>query len=254
MSNIYPQLDHLLDKLKYDLRDLIDSAVSDEREKIMDGIRDFVGGVGMDKLKVGGIVEKSDKLVGEDRSGPVQVRPIPPVKQKPDATPEELRYCINCRKKPIEKSVYKSDHFCSLVCSNRWGARQHGRRKRGLENELMTPVLEPLEDKFCLRCGEPVPDRARHAEYCSSFCKNRATAARSKANKRSPQLSDKPIEELSNRPLIEFVGKKKKTVELPEEVIHRSNKSYADHLREKGLTVRKAPTFTYADRHEKEPE
>jgi hypothetical protein len=40
---------------------------------------------------------------------------------------------------------------------------------------------------------------------------------------------------------------------LPPEIIHKTSKSYSDYLAEAGVKVKPPPTFTYEDRHDKEP-
>lgn len=217
MSNIKARVDHLFDKFKHDLYEIIDIAVAEERDRILSDISEFVNVPSKAAVKTTDRViippapvlpsvrdiEKAErekqkqepkpcgfcKRRGEPcaRHGGVSTVYVP--KKKEAGSDPRQRYCINCRSEPINLIIYNSDKFCSKECSNRFSARKSIRKRKGLSLPSEEPVYEPI----------------------------------------------------TNRPLIEFVGKKKRTIDLPEVVIHKSTKSYSDHLREKGLSVR--PTF-----------
>lgn len=158
------------------------------------------------------------------RHGGIRAVPNPHVPTPAELDPRQ-RYCIECMKEPINRIIYRSDDFCSQACSNRWCARQSQRKRKGIPPQDSSPVYTPAQDRWCGFCNEVIGVRVKGV-YCTKRCEARAV----KAQKTSET-------ELSNRPLIEFVGKKKKTIELPEVVIHKSSKSYNDHLRERGMRL-----------------
>jgi len=285
MSNAPDSLDLLLDRFKSDLREFIDSAVADERKKILDDIQRYVGipkketiilpapsndilipiievekpkVVSLSPGKACGFCIKRGELC--KRHGGTEAAKYIPVKKEVDSDPRQ-RYCINCRKEPINRNIYRSDQFCSQVCGNRWGAVKSSRKKKGLELYSEDPVYEPSPDIRCTECDNDVGPRARHDNFCSVLCFKRHNDI--KRIKKPAVIKDeqKEDEALSNRPLIEFVKRKSNTHdcafcgkpttklyctehcrredELLLSLSSKKNKSYDELLKENGLKKQK---------------
>lgn len=233
MSNIHARLDHLIDKFKHDVRDLIDSAVAEERTGLMNKLEAFIDtdGKSTDQEVVQFVKDKVEQI---EPKVIVDIKAShEPLKALNEAVEPEM--CQYCGVKPIAPNSRK---YCSKECGNRAGAKAAYERKKVNKPEVK-PKLLPAK---AVTRKEPM-----------------------KVVMKSP--------ELSNRPLMEFVGKKKnenkpficsfcgkpsddrycsKFCEDEDNRLKTLNKgkSYSEYLKEKGLKIKKQPTFRYEDRHE----
>ncbi len=258
--NTNARLDHLIDKFKHDVRDLIQSAVEEEREKLMEGLRGYIGKKPkhaqfetIPKVPILPAIEDvADDSVIIVQSNPANSKDKLPCKwctkrgepcfrhggtkkaytaKSPRFVESDGRqmYCIQCKVEPIDRNNYRSDKFCSALCAGRWAAKKSKRKSRGLEPYPETPLYEPVQVIIA------------------------------KPSKKNVEVN-KSEEQLSNRPLIDFVKKKKPFLcsycgkpcddfycsshcesedKRLKELQSRPNKSYAEIASEKGLKINK---------------
>jgi len=239
--NINARLDHLLDKFKHDLRDLIDSARAEERSGVMNRLESFLETDDKPKFAVGGIVEKTDIIVGE--------------KDIITITQEDV--LSNSPKVQEAIKINEAD-----------------------------PLPIPKKSRLCIICGDSIEGTHKRRKICTkeSCRKQYVNDYQKKIKERQAEgikkrLEDtsRPVQALpadtppeSNRPLMEFVGTKKKkpficgfcgkpcddrycSPHCESEDKRLSNltkgKSYSELLQEKGLKVRKSFHFSPEDRH-----
>lgn len=219
MSNIYARLDHLIDRFKHDVRDLIDSAVSEERTVIMERLQSFVS---VDsnvpkKLFEGGIIEKGTEFVGDGIGSPAYVMPPPSIMPKVVFTDKSEKTCGHCKRRgePCVKHGGKSSQYVPKKKREKQAIMLPAttpERKEEPAQLSNRPLIEFVgkkkeEDKpfICGYCGKPCDDR-----YCSAHC----------------EREDKLFNEMTSN----------------------KGKSYAQIMTEKGVKPKKV-TFEYKDRH-----
>jgi hypothetical protein len=93
MTNINARLDHIIDRFKHDIRDLIEIAVKEEHAEIMERLDNFVSNTKAvtkkPKLSEGALVS-GGKVVGEKVGVPVIITPVPLSKPETESVIEAL--------------------------------------------------------------------------------------------------------------------------------------------------------------------
>lgn len=190
--NINARLDHLLDRFKHDVRDLIDSAVAEEREQLVKRMEAFI--------KTGGKPNADpaivDKIEGYAKGGYIEGGPTIVIGEKPPAMVT------------IDKTLI--DDLPPLT---------HAKA-------LPTQPIKVEFARKCEMCGDSIEGTHKRRKICikpecrKAYMKRQAAAhtkrQKEKIEARKSDDSNPPKEmpdntpPLSNRPLSEFLGTKKK--------------------------------------------
>jgi len=114
--NAYLRLDHLIDKFKHDVREIIDSAVAEERASLMNKLEAFIDtdGKSTDEEIVQFVKDKVEEIKPEiivDITASHE-----PLKALTEAIEEPVKpepACEQCKTNPIGMNGYGSKKYCS---------------------------------------------------------------------------------------------------------------------------------------------
>lgn len=128
--NAYLRLDHLIDKFKHDVREIIDGAVAEERASLMNKLEAFIDtdGKSTDNEVVEFVKDRVEQIKPEVV---VDIKVSEePLKHLTEGETVNEPACEQCKTNPIGMNGYGSKKYCSKECGNRAIALAQAERHR----------------------------------------------------------------------------------------------------------------------------